>query len=269
MLINHTDTQRPHVPSQSVVTGRRLNPHSLATREVTSDDWQRAITLLRIAFNGWGPGWFSTTADPLDHLLWKHVDFPGPALAHFSDHEPTLLGFTATLGRTWLVRGKLRVATDMVDAALHPSVQGRTLVEAARVLRRDIANWDCADFAFGFASHPASLRNRGFQGKHDLGSPLETYVLPLDLVRFVRGDRSRLPVGVSRTRVQIEMERRRWSSKPAIARLLVWEGRILRQRLMRRPLDIEPLSSFDVTTTNHFDERFDRLVERAAERRST
>lgn len=264
MAFHQANDQLTEALDPVVSAGPRPAFRSAATTDVTRADWERALALLRVAFNG-GPGWFSNTADPIDHLLWKLADFPGPALAHFSEDGDTLFGFTATLGRSWLVRGERRVATDLVDAALHPDVQGRVLIDTFRSLRRDISRWPCADFAFGFASHPASFRNRGFQGKHDLGSPLETYVRPLDLVRFVRGDRSPPPTGVSRTRIQIEMERRRRSSKPAIARLLAWQGRTVRQRLTRRPLDIKPQSPFDVRTVEHFDERFEHLVERAAE----
>lgn len=65
--------------------------------------------------------------------------------------------------------------------------------------------------------------------------------------------------------MQIEMERRGRSSKPAIARLLAWQGRTMRQRLTRRPLEIAPQSSFGVRTIERFDERFDAFVDRASE----
>mgnify|MGYP005817429477 CR=1 FL=1 len=263
-IVHHAEERLDATTHEGAPAAARPAFRTVATDDVTRADWERALALIRVAFNG-GPGWFSNTADPIDHLLWKLSDFPGPALAHFTEDGDTLFGFTATLGRSWLVRGERRVATDLVDAALHPAVQGRVLIDTFRSLRRDISRWERADFAFGFASHPASLRNRGFQGKHDLGSPLETYVRPLDLVRFVRGDRSQPATGVSRTRIQIEMERRRRSSKPAIARLLAWQGRTMRQRLTRRPLEIAPQSSFDVRTIDHFDERFDAFVDRAAE----
>lgn len=251
-----------HLTGARAISGvRRPTSRSVDGPDVPRADWDRALELIRIAFNG-GPGWFANTAEPIDHLLWKLRDFPGPTLAHFSEDGSRLLGFTATLGRSWLLRGERRVATDIVDAALLPEFQGRTVMDAARTLRRDIANWPRADFALGFASHPASLRNRRFQGKHDLGSPLETYVRPLDLMRFVQGSRPSPLTGASRTR--IELERRRRSSKPAIARLLAWQGRILRQRLRRRTLQIKPLSSFDVQTVDHFDERFDEFFQRAA-----
>src|SRR3546814_73259 len=153
----------------------------------------------------------------------------------------------------------------MVDAALHPTMQGRVLLEMFRSLRREIPRWNDADFGFSFASHPALLRNRGFQGRHDLGRPLETYVRPLDLMRFVRGERSPARVaGDSRTRGQIEMERRGSSRKPAVARLAAWQARLVRDRMRRRPLVIPSQSAFEVRSLDRFDERIDTFCIEAA-----
>lgn len=241
---------------------QRSRYRAAPARDVTEEDWHRAVELLRVSFNG-GPSWFGATPDPKDHLVWKLVDFPHPARAYFAEHQGDLLGFTATLARSWLVRGEPKRAMDIVDAALHPSMQGRVLMEAFRSLRREFETWRQTDFSFGFASHPASLRNRGFQGKEDLGQPLDTLVRPLDLFRYVRHapPRRALP-GPSRTRVQIELERRR-RSRPAIARYAAWQGRMLRHRL-RRPVEFSPLGSFDVLSVEAFDERIDAFFERAA-----
>lgn len=233
--------------------------------DVSLSEWRDAVELLRVAFNG-GPSWFSATPDPIDHLQWKLADFPGPTRTYFTRDGDWLLGFTATLARSWLVRGERRVASDIVDAALHPSVQGRVLVDGFRSLRREMEGWDVAEFAFGFASHPASLRNRGFQGRHDLAPPLDTYLCPIDLVRFVRnqGGKHASVHGPSRTRMQIEQERRR-TSRPAIARFAKWQGLLLRERLrLRRPRGLERQSEFEIRTLACFDARVDALFEHAA-----
>ncbi|MGE3960073.1 MAG: hypothetical protein AB7F65_00155 [Dehalococcoidia bacterium] len=269
-----------HVP-ESVLPAEAVRPAAKASAslarprlrsadgpDVAVEDWDRAVELLRVAFNG-GPNWFNAGVEPRAHITWKLVDYPGPTRAYFSEDQTSeddesLVGFVATLGRDWLVRGRHRVATDMVDAALHPRLQGRVLVDTFRFLRREVPAWNGADFSLSFASHPALIRNRGFQGKHDLGQSLETHIRPLDLVRFVRGDRLPTAEGASRTRLQIEAERRR-RRKPAAARLLAWQLRLMRQRLDRAPLDAAPQSSYAVTTADRFDGRVDALFERAAE----
>lgn len=277
-LYDSTPEQLKAVPASPTSTleveeasGSRLRLRAAEADELTLGEWDCAVDLLRTAFNG-GPNWFSATEVPRDHLLWKLADYPGPTRIYFSEGDrgadAPLLGFLGTFSRDWLVRGQHRRGTDMVDAALHPDIQGRVLLETFRSLRREIPRWGDPDFCFSFASHPALIRNRGFQGKHDLGRPLDTFVRPLDLLRFVRGERVHRPAhGSSRTRIQIELERRR-STKPALARLVAWQGRILRQRIRRRPLDLDGVAgptSFDVRTYERFDERIRPFFAEAAE----
>ena len=272
MLPSALDSSMPERVSLAVESTRprevaapaRARPRIRAASgtDVTLQDWQQSVELLRVAFNG-GPNWFEIPVEPRDHLVWKLVDYPGPTRAYFSEDHRMLVGFVATLGRDWLVRGQPRVATDMVDAALHPRVQGRVLVESFRYLRREINAWNGADFSFSFASHPALIRNRGFQGKHDLGQQLETFIKPLDLLRFVRGERTRSGTGESRTRIQIEHERRR-RRRPALVRLLAWEGRLVAHRLRRRAPSPDIGEPFAIGAIERFDDRVDGLFERAA-----
>jgi len=242
----------------------RLAMHSRDATEVTREEWRRTVELLTVAFNG-GPGWTTATEDPIDHLVWKLVDFPGATRAFFGAaagaDDGALLGFAATLSRRWLLRGHPRLASDIVDAALHPSMQGRVLLELARGFQREIAAWPEADFAFGFASHPASLRNRRFQGRHDLHHPLDTHVRPLDLLRFVRGEPGRRTAdgdGPSTTRAHIEATRRR--ARPTLARYLAWQGRITVQRLRNASVDVRPQSPFTIATQSCFDERVEDFL---------
>jgi len=152
----------------------------------------------------------------------------------------------------------------LVDAALHPDVRGRALVETFRSLRREMDGWEHADFSFGFASHPASLRLRGYQGKHDLGPSLRTYLRPLDLLRFARGERAPVAAtGASRTRAQIEAAQGR-RRKPTLVRILGWQGRRIRHRLQHRRLAISPQSAFELRTYDHFDDRIDAFFAEAS-----
>ncbi len=254
--------EQTRAPDAAASSRARFQFHAADASDVTREDWQRTVELLRVAFNG-GPNWFEIPVEPADHLTWKLVDYPAPTRAYFSVDGESLVGFVATLARDWLVRGEPRVATDMVDAALHPRLQGRILVDQLRFLRREVAAWNGADFSFSFASHPALLRNRGFQGKHDLGRSLETYVKPLDLLRYVRGEGSVSGTGISRTRIQIEHERQR-RRRPALVRLLAWEGRLVAHRLRRRRPVIAGGEPFVVATVERFDERVNAFFDRAA-----
>ena len=229
--------------------------------DLTEAEIARTIELLRLSFNG-GPGWFELPIPESDHLRWKLMDAPFETHALIVEQlDGRMVGFSANLFRKWLVRGALRSGRDGVESALHPDYQGTGLYGRRRALTREFPIDH--DFWISFASHPASLHIREREGRPIVANPLDNLVRPLDVGRYVRrGGTARRPDG-SRTRIALEGQQRRRLPRPALLKQAVWQGRLLRQRLRYRPLDLHAPNTA-VRTVEQFDERVDEFFQKAA-----
>jgi len=221
----------------SAVTAR------LATLEELEDgDLEACVGLLEAAFGGWPPQPVGVSA--VEHLRWKfEVPGPLPARMHLLELDGRLVALGLYLPRVFRIHGKVELANEGVDAAVHPDLQGQGLYSRRLELKASQADQGY-QFTVNFTSH--RLRPRTLSGWRPEVVPGQ----PRSLVRA--RDVWRVPA----LRVPPERRRRGYPLVPAaIEALRTWPG--LRRRASQP-------SGCQIRSVDQFDQRFDALFEAAA-----
>lgn len=245
------------------VTSTWMEASAISPERVTE-----IIEVLRAAYNG-GPRWFRLDVRPEDHLLWKIRDQPGGGAVTLTlDASGRTIGFSGSMHRRWLLRGRRVGARDGVDVCLHPEWQGRGLNRALGTHRgRD---WHPVEqFNLGYETHPVLLQRALERGDKAPANKTHEFLLPLNPLRMLeelrrerrgQGESDRTSAPTSRTRAALVARARGRSH--ALGRLFSMPWRLSRAYLGRRPAPRG--RRWQPATLDAFDERFAPFWEAAA-----
>jgi hypothetical protein len=145
------------------IPGFRLERRWSDARQLSADDRDALIDLIRTAFNG-EPSWFALPVGPEDHFDWKYRESPlGTTATCIIDDDARIIGFIGRVRRTWLVQGQPLVARHGFDQCQLPEWQGKGIQRAIEPYR-DHELHPSETFVLGEYSHPADRHLAGERG---------------------------------------------------------------------------------------------------------